>query len=250
MAGCESRNQWDQHSAAVRSLFTPIELDGQKLLSQKKLVHDWDRLSKVRLARAEAGRKGGLAKSEANHQDDDSVKANGTEAKATEGKATEEKPTEPNLTNRSEVREVTCLPIASNSPAIARLVENAGGMDGISSANGRSSAIAADSGPKGSGQEKLSGWKSEFQLKVQTAAAEHDDTSIVFSVPLPAKVFRWVEQMADRCGMAEAQDAVIEWLEARSFNGLANPNVVWDKMEDEILPFVPENQRVLQTGKA
>lgn len=106
LAGCDSREQWDQHSSAVRSLFTPIELDGQKLLSQKKLLEDWDRMIRVRSARAEAGRKGGSSKSNANnHQDGDGEKENQTEAKQSE-------PTEPNQPNRSEVTEVSCLPIA------------------------------------------------------------------------------------------------------------------------------------------
>jgi hypothetical protein len=61
LAGCESREQWDQHKEAVRARFTPIELDGQKLLSHKKLIEDWDRALKTQLARAESGRKGGLS---------------------------------------------------------------------------------------------------------------------------------------------------------------------------------------------
>jgi hypothetical protein len=105
LAGCDSRSQWDQHSASVRSLFTPIEIDGQRLLSQKKLVEDWDRMSKVRSARAEAGRKGGLAKSETQAVDEE--KENRKEAKQTEEK-------------RSEVREVNSLPMASNSLATVK----------------------------------------------------------------------------------------------------------------------------------
>ena len=259
LAGCESRDQWDQHSANVRLLFTPIELDGHKLLSHKKLVEDWDRMSKVRLARVESGRKGGLAKSEAtNHQHGDEEKENRKEAKQTE----------PNQPNRSEVREVSSLPIASNSLAIGKV----GGLEGQSvpsgndgpsgsacsppSSLGLPSAKTATGSPRSSGGEQASpegaersrkvllDWESEFQTKVQSSAADHDDRSIVFTVPLPDKVFRWVEQTATNVdSMEDAQDAVITWLEARSFNALDNPNIVWDKMADEIPPFVPQRVR-------
>jgi hypothetical protein len=96
--------------------------------------------------------------------------------------------------------------------------------------------------PKGSGQGKRSllGWESAFQLEVQRTAADldYEGHGVVFSVPLPDKVFQCVKRMSEDCGMKEAQAAVIRWLESRGFNGLDNPNVVWDKMEDEVLAFV------------
>jgi hypothetical protein len=274
LAGCDSQEQWDQHKVAVRALFTPIQLDGQKLLSQKKLIEDWDRMSKVRSARAEAGRKGGLAKGDANNcQYGYSEKEKQTEGKQMEAKQTEL--SEPNQPNRSELTEVSSLPIASNRLTIARVSELAGGTvastlsgNGVSSglvcspldslrrpsantATGRSRSPVEEQTnpegaekvkPKGSGQGKraLSDWESAFQREVQRTAADldYDGHGVVFTVPLPDKVFRWVEQTANKTGLAKAQNAVTDWLEARNFNALANPNVVWDKMEDEILRFI------------
>jgi hypothetical protein len=273
LAGCESRVQWDQHSSAVRSLFTPIELDGQKLLSQKKLVEDWDRMNRVRSARAEAGRKGGSSKSHANnHQDGDGEKEKQTEAKQSE-------PTEPNQPNRSEVTEVSCLPIArvgglaggtvgstpSGTNAVTAEMPAAlsSGLvfslpdslvhPSANTATGRARSQAGEkpnpekeekTNSKGSGQGKkgLLGWESAFQREVQRTAADLDYAGhgVVFSVPLPDKVFQFAMRMSEDCGMVEAQAAVIRWLESRSFNGLDNPNVVWAKMDGEVLAFVDE----------
>lgn len=279
LAGCESREQWDQHSAAVRSLFTPIELDGQKLLSQKKLVEDWERINRVRSARAEAGRKGGSSKSDTTNQQD----GYGEKEKQTEEKQTEL--TEPNQPNRSEVTEVSSLAIAGNCLPIAMVgrldgrsasadappsgtqsVVHASGSDFSSPSaylgsaiaqtaqdSPRSASGAEESSPEDAGKGNINGsgqgkrralleWESEFQREVQRTAADLDceGHGVVFSVPLPDKVFHCIKRMSDDCGMEEAQAAVIRWLEARSFNQLANPNVVWDKMEDEVLPFIDE----------
>jgi len=92
------------------------------------------------------------------------------------------------------------------------------------------------------GKKTMTGWRAEFQLRVQQVAAQRE---VVFSVPLPDKVFEWVEETAKHCkfGIEEAQSVVIDWLEARKFDGLKNPNVVWEMMGREILGFLPVNHR-------
>jgi hypothetical protein len=61
LAGCENEKQWERNKAAVRAAFTPVEIDGVRLLSRKRLVEDWTRIMEKRQALAEAGRKGGQA---------------------------------------------------------------------------------------------------------------------------------------------------------------------------------------------
>lgn len=58
LAGCKSRQQWDENKDVVRSMFTAVELDGVSLLSQKRLLADWNRLEEKRQMLAENGRKG------------------------------------------------------------------------------------------------------------------------------------------------------------------------------------------------
>ena len=64
LAGCESLKQWDRNKGAVRAMFTPVELDGVRLLSQKRLLADWNRLEEKRQMLAENGRKGRKAQLE------------------------------------------------------------------------------------------------------------------------------------------------------------------------------------------
>lgn len=58
LAGCESRKQWESNKDVVRSMFTPVELEGVRLLSQKRLLADWNRLEEKRQMLAENGRRG------------------------------------------------------------------------------------------------------------------------------------------------------------------------------------------------
>jgi hypothetical protein len=61
LAGCESRKQWERNKDVVRAMLTPIEVAGVPVLSQKRLLADWQRIEEKRQALAEAGRKGGKA---------------------------------------------------------------------------------------------------------------------------------------------------------------------------------------------
>jgi hypothetical protein len=61
LAGCESPKQWERNKEVVRSRFTPVEVAGVRLLSQKRILADWNRIEVKREALAEAGRKGGRA---------------------------------------------------------------------------------------------------------------------------------------------------------------------------------------------
>ncbi len=54
MAGCESRNQWDQNKEAVLEMF---ESDGD-ILFQKRLRQDWERLTEKRENMSNAGKAG------------------------------------------------------------------------------------------------------------------------------------------------------------------------------------------------
>jgi len=62
LAGCENRKQWDRHKDVVRGMFAQIEIDGERLLSRRRLLADWERIEEKRRALAEAGSKGGRAK--------------------------------------------------------------------------------------------------------------------------------------------------------------------------------------------
>jgi hypothetical protein len=48
LAGCKSEAQWREHSVGIRSAFTVIDVDGKKLLSQKRLCEEWERITKER----------------------------------------------------------------------------------------------------------------------------------------------------------------------------------------------------------
>ena len=66
LAGCESKKQWSRYKDAIRDMFTPLTLDGKKLLSQKraKQIGILFRVyrDQIHINRTEAGRRGGLAK--------------------------------------------------------------------------------------------------------------------------------------------------------------------------------------------
>jgi hypothetical protein len=280
LAGCESREQWDQHKAAVRSMFTPVERNGERLLSQKKLIEDWDRIHEAHTARVEAGRKGGRAKAVSNNRGADEGGTEGTEGNSTEGNQPNQ-PTEVTELNvashcssnaregRLEGRSVSAgaRPAEAQSEgASPSSQEDSSSPSSLGSASAKTASVSprpsgvekpsceGDEGnvnvntnvkSAGSGQNKgrvLLEWQAEFQRKVQRTAADLDcgGHGVVFSVPLPDKIFQCVKRMSQGCGMQEAQAAIIRWLESRSFNGLDNPNVVWDKMEDEVLPFIDE----------
>jgi len=58
LAGCETPKQWERNKGVVRAMFTPVEVDGLRLLSQKRLLADWDRLEEKRQILSENGRRG------------------------------------------------------------------------------------------------------------------------------------------------------------------------------------------------
>jgi hypothetical protein len=62
MAYCESTEEWQLVREAVLGMFERKEVDGVKVLSNKRLERDWEHLQEIRGVRSEAGRKGGLAK--------------------------------------------------------------------------------------------------------------------------------------------------------------------------------------------
>ena len=64
LADAGSLKVWQQNKDAVLVKFQPVEIDGVKLLSHKRLLRDWDLLLKDHTKKVKAGRAGGLAKAE------------------------------------------------------------------------------------------------------------------------------------------------------------------------------------------
>jgi hypothetical protein len=93
LAGCESKTQWDQHKDSIRVMFTPVIIDGQKLLGQKRVLDDWQRLAATRVARTESARVAGLASAakRQRHVDDTLTNRNETSTKSNQGKEREVK---------------------------------------------------------------------------------------------------------------------------------------------------------------
>lgn len=56
LAGCESRQQWEENNAEILERFSPIEIDGINLLENKRVISDWDRLVEFREIQSEKGR--------------------------------------------------------------------------------------------------------------------------------------------------------------------------------------------------
>lgn len=65
LAGCENKQQWLNNMDPVRAMFTPLEEAGVRLIGQKRVVSDWERLLDKRELHAELGRRGGEATAQA-----------------------------------------------------------------------------------------------------------------------------------------------------------------------------------------
>jgi hypothetical protein len=68
LAGCESPKRWERNKEVVRAMFTTVEIDGVRLLSQKRLLADWDRLEEKRQMLSENGRRGRKAQLESSNR--------------------------------------------------------------------------------------------------------------------------------------------------------------------------------------
>jgi hypothetical protein len=68
LAGCESPKQWERNKEAVRAMFTTVDVNGVSLLSQKRLLADWDRLEEKRQMLSENGRRGRKAQLESSNR--------------------------------------------------------------------------------------------------------------------------------------------------------------------------------------
>jgi len=112
LAGCESPKQWERNKDAVRAKFTPVEVDGVRLLSQKRLLADWERIEEKRQSLAVAGRKGGLVKAKPAPSiclpDANQAQANANQEKLREGKEEKEKRIKP--TSAPEAGALVILP--------------------------------------------------------------------------------------------------------------------------------------------
>jgi len=97
LAGCESPKQWDRNKGVVRAMFTPVEVDGIRLLSQKRLLADWNRIEEKRQMLSENGRRGRKAQLELSDSQTNAGRlpgncpTNAGEEKLKEGKGSKEK---------------------------------------------------------------------------------------------------------------------------------------------------------------
>jgi uncharacterized protein YdaU (DUF1376 family) len=69
LLGWCSDKEWLVVRDPVLGMFAKEEIDGQKLLTNKRLTKDWEHLQEIRETRTEAGRKGGLAKASKSQTD-------------------------------------------------------------------------------------------------------------------------------------------------------------------------------------
>lgn len=260
MAGCESPAQWKQHKDVVRARFVPITLNKQRLLSHKRVIEDWNRIQEARETRirsastagkASAAKRWGSGVSETTQsQPSDNgtlTEVNSPSTANNQEKGREVKPT--NLpTELTWVGKSVGGRFSFDDDDTPPAVDKGGPALAQTRAAGTASPVRAPSGHGGksnpAGKENLFGWKLDFQRKVQRIAAQNETgegTGIVFAIPLPDKVFQFVEQFGETCGGLEnAQQMVLDWLVSRSFAGLQNPNAVWDKMPDEVYGFGPD----------
>lgn len=61
LAGCETLQQWLESGGPVRAMFIPVEIDGVRLLSRKRLTDDWTRIQEALAKHKEVSRLGGQA---------------------------------------------------------------------------------------------------------------------------------------------------------------------------------------------
>jgi hypothetical protein len=47
LADAESEEQWMEHAKVVRRMFEPVVIEGVKLLSQKRLLKEWDTIVSI-----------------------------------------------------------------------------------------------------------------------------------------------------------------------------------------------------------
>ena len=108
LAGCENKKQWDKNKADVLAMFSEIEQDGQVLLSNKRVLEDWNRLQEKR----EIGRSSAQKRWDGNRYPLGSHDTpNASEVELSEVKGSEEKKpwSAPKLVNLKKVLPVLCL---------------------------------------------------------------------------------------------------------------------------------------------
>lgn len=62
MAYCSNRQEWESIRDEILGMFSKSIANGKQVLVNSRLCRDWEHLQEIREARAEAGKKGGLAK--------------------------------------------------------------------------------------------------------------------------------------------------------------------------------------------
>lgn len=229
LAGCESREQWEENKSPVRAMFTAARINDRAVLTRKRLLDDWSRLEEKRNQMRELGRKGGKAKASRRHPKSNArlADANQTLSKGLASKSKSKSKSESKSESKSN---------PSNPPVD-------GGTEGAMQSPLNSSY----------GQEKeVNSWREDFQKEIQRHGLEHCeqglDEPIVFRLPLPESVFKYVEDLAQDSDLESAQWAILDWLDARQFSGLRDVNAVWDKMLDEMMPFA--ERAVESTGRS
>jgi hypothetical protein len=209
LAECESREQWEMYKESVRAMFTPVVINGVKLLGHPRLVRDWDKLAAKRRQMRDIGSKGGKAKATKRL----------AHAKQKLSKKELEIETESELETESEKKKERDFKrhLPTNQPA-----KTDGGLVGAA-------PKMPDSKSSNLGQE----WREKLADEIQETA---NLKGVVFQMPLPEKVFVFAEQLAQYAyrGREDAEDIITTWVSDRPFDGLQNPNVAFDKMEAEL----------------
>lgn len=65
LSGAENEKQWLKHKNVVLKMFYEIEIDGEKLYAQKRLVRDWKQMTSARKRLSKIGQAGGIARAKA-----------------------------------------------------------------------------------------------------------------------------------------------------------------------------------------
>jgi hypothetical protein len=103
MAYCESREEWESIKEDVLGMFDKKVVDGVNVLANKRLERDWEHLQEIRDVRAEAGRKGGLAKAK---QMPSSTKQNVASKEVSKGREVSEEEKDTDMKLKDELTKI------------------------------------------------------------------------------------------------------------------------------------------------
>lgn len=209
LAGCENKQQWLDNAETIRAMFSTIEIDGKNLLSQKRLLLDWDRLEERRTALSERGRSGGLATANRVLSD----------AQASKVKGSKDKESEENISNRllrprdafkeipkacRQILGIRPEPIEWHKQEIKELVDAYGGAKVVEAFEQWAEANCGRSIPKpilefiktadGLLQGIISGISPEDVDSLINALAEISDGEVLFGDNAKSVISKWLRE--------------------------------------------------------